>query len=95
MGLGLAVASLIEDLFARAPWLGAVGLALGVLAGLALLVIVLREAIGLMRLGKVESLRRRALDTIASDNRDAGRALLDDMLSLTRKIPRLARGRAG
>ena len=36
MALGLAVTSLIEDLFARAPWLGAVGLALGALAGLAL-----------------------------------------------------------
>jgi putative membrane protein len=94
MGLGLAVTSLIEDLFARNPWLGAAGLALGVLAGLALLVIVLREVIGLMRLGKVESLRLRALETIASDNRDAGRALLDDMLSLTKKIPRLARARS-
>jgi putative membrane protein len=94
MGLGLAVANLVEDLFARTPWLGAVGLGLAVLAGLALLVIVLREVIGLMRLGKVETLRRRALDTIASDSRDDGRALLDDMLSLTRKIPRLARGRS-
>jgi putative membrane protein len=93
LGLGLAVANLIEDLFARTPWLGAIGLGLGVLAGLALLVIVLREAIGLMRLGKVEALRRRALETIMSDNRDAGRALLDDMLTLTKRIPRLARGR--
>jgi putative membrane protein len=93
LGLGLAVANLIEDLFARTPWLGAIGLALGVLASLALLVIVLREVIGLMRLGKVEQLRRRALDTIMSDNRDAGRALLDDMLALTKRIPRLARGR--
>jgi putative membrane protein len=94
MGLGLAVASLVEDLFARSPWLGALGLGLGVLAGLALLVIVLREVIGLMRLGKVEQLRRRALEIIASDNRDAGRGLLDDMLALTGKIPRLARGRS-
>lgn len=94
MGLGLAVTSLIEDLFARNPWLGAAGLALGVLAGLALLVIVLREIVGLFRLGKVEALRRRALETIESDNRDAGRALLDDMLALTQKIPRLARGRS-
>jgi uncharacterized membrane protein YcjF (UPF0283 family) len=65
MGLGLAVTSLIEDLFARAPWLGAIGLVLGVLAGLALTVIVLREVIGLFRLATVEQLRRRALETIA------------------------------
>jgi putative membrane protein len=94
MGLGLAVTSLIEDLFARAPWLGAIGLGLGVLAGLALTVIVLREVIGLFRLATVEHLRRRALEIIASDNRDAARALLDDMLALTRRIPRLARGRS-
>jgi putative membrane protein len=94
LALGLAVASLIEDLFARTPWLGVIGLGLGLLAGLALLIIVLREVIGLMRLGKVEALRHRALETIASDNRDAGRALLDDMLSLTKRIPRLARGRS-
>jgi putative membrane protein len=94
MGLGLAAASLVEDLFARSPWLGAAGLALGVLAGFALLVIVVREVVGLLRLGKVEALRHRALEIIASDSRDDGRALLDDMLSLTRKIPRLARGRS-
>jgi putative membrane protein len=94
MGLGLAVTSLVEDLFTRSPWLGAVGLGLGVLAGLALLVIVLREVIGLLRLGKVEALRHRALEVIASDNRDAARALLDDMLALTGRIPRLARGRS-
>ena len=94
MALGLAVTSLIEDLFARAPWLGALGLALGALAALALLVIILREVIGLFRLATVEHLRSRALETIASDNRDAARALLDDMLALTRHIPRLARGRS-
>jgi putative membrane protein len=94
LALGLAVTSLIEDLFARAPWLGVVGLALGALAGLALAVIILREVIGLLRLATVEQLRRRALETIASDNRDAARALLDDMLALTRRIPRLARGRS-
>src|SRR6187431_1619403 len=66
LALGLAVTSLIEDLFVRAPWLGVVGLALGALAGLALLVIVLREVIGLLRLATVEQLRRRALETIAS-----------------------------
>jgi putative membrane protein len=93
MGLGLAVTSLIEDLFVRAPWLGGIGLGLALIAGVALLVVILREVIGLARLATVESLRRSALEVIESDDRDAGRALLDDMLSLTKRMPRLARGR--
>ncbi len=94
LALGLAVTNLVEDLYARAPWLGAVGLALALLAGLALLVVMLREIIGLARLSTVEALRERALTIIETDDRDRGRALIADMLSLTRRIPRLARARA-
>jgi len=94
MALGLAVTNLVEDLYARAPWLGAIGLALALLGGLALLVVMLREIIGLARLATVESLRQRALTIIESDDREGGRALVTDMLSLTRRIPRLARARA-
>jgi putative membrane protein len=90
----LAVTNLVEDLYARAPWLGAIGLALALLTGLALLVVMLREIIGLARLATVESLRQRALSIIESDDRDGGRALVADMLSLTKRIPRLARARA-
>src|SRR4029079_13937787 len=42
----------------------------------------------------VESLRQRALAIIAADDREGGRALIADMLSLTKRIPRLARARA-
>jgi putative membrane protein len=94
LALGLAVTNLIEDLAARSPWLGALGLALAVVAGLALLVVLLRELIGLARLSTVEALRQRALTVIDSDDRDGGRAIVTDMLSLTKRIPRLARGRA-
>ena len=94
MGLGLAITNLIEDLYARAPWLGAFGLALALLAGLALLVVILREILGLARLHTVEALRERALAIIESDDRDGGRTLVADMLSLTKRVPRLARGRA-
>ena len=94
LALGLAVTNLVEDLYARAPWLGAVGLALALLAGLALLVVMLREIVVLSRLATVESLRQRALSVIESDDRDGGRALMTDMLSLTKRIPRLARARA-
>jgi len=94
MALGLAVTSLVEDLFARAPWLGGVGLAFAIAAGLALLAVVVREVSGLLRLATVEQLRRRATEIWESDDRDAGRALTADLLAQTRRIPGLARGRA-
>ena len=94
LALGLAVTSFVEELYARAPWLGAVGLILAVVAGLALLALVLREIVGLIRLGTIEALRSRALATIESDDRDQGRALVADLLALTRRMSRLARARS-
>jgi putative membrane protein len=93
LALSLAVTRFVEDLFARAPWLGALGLALALLAGAALLAVILREAIGLARLATVEHLRERAAAVIASDDRESGRALVADMIALTRGIPQLARAR--
>jgi putative membrane protein len=94
LGLGAATASLIDELMSRSVWLGAIGLTLAVLAGLALAVIVVREAIGLLRLGRVESYRERAMAVFESDDRVHGRALTADLLRLTGGIPRLARARA-
>ena len=94
IGLSLAVVRLIEDLFARAEWLGWSGLVLALLAGLALLGIVVRETIGLMRLAAVEALRARAVATIASDDRAAARTLVRELLVFAQSTPRMARGRA-
>jgi putative membrane protein len=94
LALGIAVTDFVAGLFARAPWLGALGLALAVLAGVALLVLIVREVVGLARLATVETLRGRALAVIDNDDRNSGRALVEDMLSLTRHIPQLARARA-
>jgi putative membrane protein len=94
LALGLAVANFVEALFARAAWLGAIGLLLSALAGLALLALIVREVAGLARLATVGALRARAQAIIESDDRDQGRTLVADMLTLTRRIPRLARARA-
>ncbi|MCC7348068.1 MAG: TIGR01620 family protein, partial [Variibacter sp.] len=94
IGLSLAAVRLIEDLFARAAWLGWVGVALAGVAALALLVVIGRETAGLMRLAAVEKLRQRALETLASDDREAARALVRDLLAFGHGLPRLARGRA-
>ena len=94
LALGIAVTNFVEDLFARTPALGAVGLALAIVAGVALLAVITREIFGLIRLGTIESLRRRASAVIESDDRDEGRGVVTDLLTLTRRMPRLARGRA-
>lgn len=57
---GLAVTQLIEDLFARHPWLGWAGVAALGLAGLALFVICMKEIIALTRLRRIGAIRMAA-----------------------------------
>ena len=94
LGLGLTVTNLVEDLFARTPWLGTLGLLLAIAAGLALLAIIAREVLGLVRLATIETLRQRAEAVLASDDREAAKSLARDLLALTHRTPQLARARA-
>ncbi len=94
LALGLAIANLVQSLFSYAPWLGWVALGLTALAALALLVISGRELFAIFRLEKIERIQKRAVEVLASDDRDEGRAVVDEMLSLARTMPRLAKGRA-
>src|SRR5882757_2268444 len=59
LGTGLGVVNLIEDLFFRSEGLGLLGLALALVAALALMVVTTREALGLARLGAIEKLHLR------------------------------------
>lgn len=94
LALGLAVANLVQSLFSYAPWLGWLALALTALAGLALFVIAMRELFAIFRLEKIERLQKRAAEVLASDDRTEGKAVVGDLLSLARAMPRLAKGRA-
>jgi putative membrane protein len=94
LGIALAGTTFIEDLFAHNVELGALGLALAALAVTSLLVIIVREAAGLMRLAEIEKLRERAIATLANDNRREGKVIAEHIIALTRKTPRLARARA-
>jgi putative membrane protein len=94
LAMGVAVSGLITDLFARNQELGWLGLALAILATVSLFVIAVRETTGLMRLATVEKFRLRAAVMIESGNRIEARALVHELLALTRKMPHLARGRA-
>jgi putative membrane protein len=93
LGLGLGAKHLIDDLFAINDALGYLGLGLAALMSLALVVIIAREALGLIRLATIEKLHARALAVIASDDRSESRAVLADLLKLAHSNPRLARAR--
>jgi putative membrane protein len=94
LGLGLGVAQLIDDLFARSESLGFVGLALAFVAALALTIVIAREALGLARLATIEKLHLRAAEVLVSDDRVASRMIVDDLLKLEHQNPQLARARA-
>jgi len=93
LGLGLAVATLIEDLFARFAPLGWLGLGLAGLAGLALLAIIIREIRGLMRLKAVEDIRARASAVLFNDDLNEGRAVTRELIALSRDTATLAQAR--
>ena len=94
LGLGLSLTRLIEDLFARSEGLGYLGLGFALAAALALTVVTVREALGLARLATIEHLHRRAAEVLLSDDRDASRAIVQELTKLAHQNPHLARARA-
>jgi putative membrane protein len=94
LGVGLGVTRLIEDLFARSESLGVLGLAFALIAALAFVVMVTREAFGLIRLATIEKLHLRAAEVLASDDRAESRAVVRDLLKVAHQNPHLARARA-
>ncbi|WAC25904.1 YcjF family protein [Ancylobacter sp. SL191] len=93
LGVGLAVSKLIEDLFARADWLGYVGLAFAAALAVGALAILAREIFGLMRLKTLNDLRERAAEALAKDDRRVAETVTQELLAVTRTSPRLYRAR--
>jgi putative membrane protein len=93
LGTGLGVVNLVEDLFARSEGFGFLGLGFAILAALALIVIVAREAFSLARLAAIEKLHRRAADALLSDDRAESRTIVQDLLRIAHGNPQLARAR--
>ncbi|MCL4131957.1 UNVERIFIED_CONTAM: hypothetical protein GTU68_049217 [Idotea baltica] len=93
LAVGLAVDSLIRDLFSRTDWLGWLGVALAGVAALGLLGLIVREIAGLVRLGKIDHLRDRLLDAAETDDTRAATEGLRELLALYRDRPETAQGR--
>ncbi|HEY0233875.1 MAG TPA: TIGR01620 family protein [Afipia sp.] len=94
LGLGLGISNLVEDLFARSQGLGFIGLGFAVLAVIALVVVISREALALARLETIEKLHERAAAVLVSDDRKDSDAIVRDLLKVAHDNPRLARARA-
>lgn len=94
LAAGLALTRLVEDLFARATWLGWLGAGLAVLFAAVALVALLREALALRRLARIDGLRARAQSAIAGDDRPAALHVLAELDALYAREPRTARARA-
>jgi putative membrane protein len=93
LALGLAADALVRDLYARAPWLGWIGIALLALFVVAALALALREFLALRRLRVLDRLRDRAAAVLASDDRRDGRAVLAELHAIYAGRPDLARAR--
>jgi putative membrane protein len=94
MAIGLGIDSLVHDLFARNTGLGWLSLALTVLAGLALIVLIVREAAALMRLRRINQIHARAVIAADADEREAALTVISEVERLYRRRPDTARGRA-
>lgn len=93
LGVGLSVERLIADLFSAAPWLGGVALALLALAAVAFLAIVIRELSGIWRERKIETIRARAVEAIATRDHSTAQAVVRDLSALYADRSALAAGR--
>jgi putative membrane protein len=93
LALGLAAERLVADLFATQPWLGWVAVALCVLLVVALIGIIGREVIALMRLRALDKVRKDALAAVASDDARQGKAVAKELLAIYARRPDLARAR--
>lgn len=94
LAFGLWVDALVRELFARADWLGYVGLALLAIALLALAAIVIREIAGMLRLARIDALRAAVAVATAKDDEPAARRLAQDLSTLYADRPETAGGRA-
>jgi putative membrane protein len=73
---GLAMTRLIEDLFARSPILGWIGTGLVALAGLAAIMFIVREIVGLMRLSRLGTVREDAARALVNTDVEAARTTI-------------------
>jgi putative membrane protein len=94
LALGLWADNLIRTLFERAPWLGWAALGVTILGALALIAIVIREAVALRRLASVQHLRDEATKASSENDPAQAKAAVAKLVSIAETLPATAKGRA-
>jgi putative membrane protein len=82
MWASLSIVQLIESFFARNAMLGWLALGLAMLAGVSSLAIILREIVGLARLGKIEKLQENAARAINLNERASADSACAELQSI-------------
>lgn len=93
LAFGLWVDALVRDLYARAPWLGYVALAVVAIALGALAIFIIREMMGIARLEAVQTLKAEALLAAAEHRTPEARAVVARLSTLIAHRAETARGR--
>ncbi|MCQ0989722.1 YcjF family protein [Jiella marina] len=94
LAFGLAIDSVVRELFARADWLGWATLGVVALLVIAALGIAFREIVGLMRLSAVDRERQRALAAYRADSLSEAKLAVSTLETLLSHRSETARGRA-
>jgi putative membrane protein len=93
LAVGLAIDTLIRDLFSRNDALGWLAVLLAALAGIAVLALAAREIAGLLRIRKITTIHRDAVAAVAADDRTAARHVASELIRLYHRRAETARGR--
>lgn len=94
LAIGIWTDGLIRDLFARSDWLGWTAMATVAIFVFAMLVVVGREVLAIMRLSAVQHLKQAAIDALAERKPAKARSVVTQLVALTVDKPETARGRA-
>lgn len=94
LGVGLEITRLLDDLFARAPFFGAIGLALAGLAAVALGVLAAREIVGVLRQRHIAELHIGLARARETDDFKEARRRIGELASLYASRPETAPARA-
>jgi putative membrane protein len=94
LAFGLWATNIIEGLFARAQWLGDIGLVFGFVFLVGLIGVATREIIAVARQTRIAEMHVAFAEARAADDRVAARRLVGQLVALYQSRPETARGRA-
>jgi putative membrane protein len=94
LALGLALESLIRELFSTSTWLGWFGLGCAGFALLAFLVFLIREGAGIWRERKIETLKKQAIHVLAMRLEGEAKEVSAQLVALYQNRPEMSQGRA-